>query len=121
MVGTKDFAGWRWLTIALRTLHLVGVVLVAAGVVARTHPPPGGIALMLVSGIALYGLDLWRHPGHWREVAGAFVAVKLLVLVVMMRVPALAAALFWALLVASSVVSHAPHGFRHRRIIGPRG
>jgi hypothetical protein len=43
-----------------------------------------------------------------------FVRAKLSVLVVMMQAPALAAALFWAQLVASLIVSYAPHGFRHQ-------
>lgn len=114
----RDFPGRRWLSIALRTLHLAGVVLAAVAIFGRAAPPAPGIALMVASGVALYAVDLWQHPGLWREVAGAFVLAKLALVVLMLYVPDRAELLFWLLLVSSSVVSHAPHGFRHRRIIG---
>jgi hypothetical protein len=118
MVGTRDFSGRRWLTVALRSLHIVGVVLAAAGILGHAAPSSAGLALMLGSGLALHAVDVWQHPALWREVAGLFVVAKLALIVVMLLLPAIAAPAFWVLLVASSVVSHAPHDFRHRRIIG---
>jgi hypothetical protein len=118
MVGRRDFPGRRWTSIALRALHLAGVVLCAAGILGAGRPAPPGIALMLLTGLALYGLDWWHHPPLWREVAGVFVAVKLVLLGVMILVPPLASALFWLLLLASAIVSHAPRTIRHRSILG---
>jgi Zn-dependent protease with chaperone function len=115
---SRDFAGRRWLGIVLRSLHLVGVVLTGGGFLGAQTFVAAGAVLMLLTGFAMYGIDLWLRPGLWREVAGAFVVVKLGVLLAMLLVPNIAELLFWVVLVASSVVSHAPRVFRHRRIIG---
>jgi hypothetical protein len=118
MVGRRDFPGRRWVSIALRALHLSGVVLYAVGILGAGGPSRAAVALLLLTGIALGGLDWWHHPPLWREVAGAFVALKLLLIVAMILVPPLAGPLFWLVLLASAVVSHAPRGVRHRRILG---
>ena len=118
MAGSRESAVRRWTSIVLRALHLAGVVDAALGVLGHGTPHAAGIVLMLVTGFALYGIDLWQNHGLWREVAGVFIVVKLLGLAAMLALPAIAALLFWLLLIASSIVSHAPHSFRHRRIIG---
>lgn len=118
MAGRGDFPGRRWTSIGLRTLHLVGVVLAAVGILGPGPHPTAGIGLILASGIALFALDLWCRPGLWREAAGVFVLAKLLGVAVMAFAPALARPLFWLLVVASAVMSHAPHGFRHHRLLG---
>lgn len=118
MVSKRNFPGRRWLSIALRSLHLVGVVLVGAGIFGDAARSTAGIALMLLSGVALYGIELWHHAGLWRELAGLLTPVKMIILLVMLLVPGIAAPLFWLLLICSSLVSHAPWEFRHRRIIG---
>ena len=118
MAGNKELSWRRWLSIALRTLHIVGVVLAAIAFLGSGVHAVAGVVLMLLSGFALFAIDLWQRPGLWREVAGAFIFVKLLALAAMLVAPGIAALLFWLLLVTSSVVSHAPHDFRHRRILG---
>jgi hypothetical protein len=118
MAGNKELRWRRWLSIALRTLHIVGVVLAGIAFLGNGDHAVAGILLMLLSGFALFAFDLWQRPGLWREVAGAFIFVKLLAMLAMLLAPGIAALLFWLLLVTSSVVSHAPHGFRHRRILG---
>jgi hypothetical protein len=121
MVGSRETAARRWTSIVLRSLHLAGVVDAALGVLGHGTPHAAGIVLMLVTGFALYGIDLWQNHGLWREVAGVFIVVKLLGLAAMLALPAIAALLFWLLLIASSIISHAPHALRHRRLIGGRG
>jgi hypothetical protein len=118
MAGNRDLPGRRWLSISLRSLHLIGVVLAGVGLVGNGTHSATGAALMLLTGLGLFGVDLWHYPDLWREVAGAFVFVKLLVVVAMLLAPGIAGLLFWLLLVSSSVVSHAPRAFRHRRILG---
>jgi len=118
MAGNRDLAWRRWLSIALRTLHIVGVVLAAIALLGNGDRAVAGVMLMLLSGFALFAIDLWQRPGLWREVAGAFIFVKLLALAAMLVAPGIEVFLFWLLLVTSSVVSHAPHDFRHRRILG---
>jgi len=117
MASKRDFPGRRWLSIALRSLHLAGVVLAGAGIFGNGAHLAFGIALMLPTGFALYGIELLRHPDCWREVAGLLTPLKLAALAVMMLAPEFAGPLFWLLLIASSVVSHAPWEFRHIRVL----
>lgn len=112
----RDFPGRRWLTIILRSVHLAGVVLVGAALLGAGIDRQAAATVMLATGVALYGLDLWANPAHLGELAGAFIPMKLLVVAAMVLDPAHAAPLFWGLLLASSMVSHAPGNFRHWRI-----
>lgn len=118
MSGKRDFVGRRWLSIALRSLHLVGVVLAAATIIGNGPYEPIAGVLMLASGLGLFGMELWRKPGHLGELAGAFVVLKLLLVLAMVLMPNFAVALFWLLLISSSVISHAPYSFRHIRPFG---
>lgn len=118
MTAGKYSPARRWLNIALRALHLAGVVLTGIAIVGGGAYSAAAVALMLATGFGLYAIDLREHPGLWREVAGVLISVKLLLLLVMLSFPPLAEALFWLLLIASGVVSHAPREFRHRRILG---
>jgi hypothetical protein len=118
VAGNRNLPGRRWLSITLRSLHLIGVVLAGVGLVGNGTHSVAGALLMLITGLGLFGIELWRHPELYREVAGAFVFVKLLAVVAMVLAPGIAGLLFWLLLVSSSVVSHAPRAFRHRRILG---
>lgn len=114
----RDFPGRRWLTIALRSVHLAGVVLVGAALLGSGIDRQAAAMLMLVTGLALYAIELWSNPAHFGELAGVFIPAKLLLVLVMVLIPESAAVLFWLLLIASSVVSHAPGNFRHVRIWG---
>lgn len=114
----RDFAGRRWLTIALRSVHLAGVVLVGAAVLGAGVDRHAAGMVMLFTGLALYALEVWSNPAHFGELAGVFIPLKLLLVLVMVLYPENTAAIFWVLLIASSVVSHAPGNFRHVRIWG---
>ena len=112
----RDFPGRRWLLVALRSLHLVGVVLVGSALLTgHDEYRRGAAALMLLTGLGLYGIEVWSKPRHAVELAGLFIPLKLLAVAAMVVLPQFAAALFWLLLIASSVVSHAPAHFRHQR------
>lgn len=113
----RDFPGRRWLSIGLRSLHLVGVVLLGAAMLGSGDREAAG-TLVMVSGLLSYALDLWSQPGHFGELAGVFIVVKLLLVGAMLAFPAFALPLFWGLVVASSLVSHAPGHFRHIRVFG---
>ncbi|WP_232418064.1 hypothetical protein [Methyloversatilis thermotolerans] len=103
---------------ALRSLHLVGVVLIGCALLtADTRDHRLAAALTLVSGLAMYGLEVWSKPRHAVELAGLFIPLKLCGIGAMLVLPQFAALLFWLLLVTSSVVSHAPGSFRHIRIL----
>jgi len=85
MAGNRELSWRRWLSIALRTLHLVGVVLAGIAFLGNGDHAVAGVVLMLFPGFALFAIDVWQRPGLWREVAGAFIFVKLLA---MMKAPA---------------------------------
>lgn len=116
----RDFAGRRWLTVVLRSMHLVAVIWLGAALIGSTAGDPLRTAHALVSatGAAIFALDLWHRPSHLRECAGIGMLVKLLLVAAMAVVPQHALALFWAIVVYSALVSHAPASFRHARIVG---
>lgn len=115
----RDFPGRRWLLVVLRSLHLAGVVMLGAALLGSGAIDRMVAALlMLLTGLALYLIELWSNPAHFGELAGVFIPVKLLLVLAVALVPEQAAPLFWGLLIASSVVSHAPGSFRHRRVWG---
>lgn len=107
----------RWLSIALRSLHVVGAVLLGVAIFAG-QSVAAGASLAFATGIALGAIEWWRQPAYWREVAGLAVAAKIGLLAAIVHAPSQAAAVFWVVLVASSVIAHAPRAFRHRRLLG---
>lgn len=112
----KPAEWWRWLGIALRTAHIVGVVVMGAGVLgAAPQALTVGTALVLASGLALLAAELAHGRVRLGELAGAVVVLKLAVIGWMALDAARASFLFWALLVLSTIVSHAPRRVRHWR------
>jgi hypothetical protein len=102
----------RWLGIVLRAAHIAGVVLLGASLLGA---PLGaaGAGLTLASGLALLASELADRRVALSELAGAVVLLKLGLVALMLAWPAAALPLFWALLVLSALVSHAPKGLRH--------
>jgi len=99
--------------VLLRSVHLAGVVWVGAAVVASQPVARAAAWLTLASGLVMLATDLRAGRIGLAEVAGGVVLAKL-VLVAWMAIDARQAAwIFWTLVVASSVASHAPKGFRH--------
>jgi len=111
----RDFPGKRWLNLALRTVHLAGLVLLGAGLLGGGDIAPAA-TIVLVSGLGMFAVDTWANPGHLREVAGFGVVVKLLLVVLMASQAAWALAIFWLVLIISTLLSHAPGAFRHRKL-----
>lgn len=109
----KDSDLERWAAVVLRSLHLAGVVWVGAFVVTAQPIGRGAAALMLASGLAMLVMDLRAGRIALGELAGGFVLVKLAFVAWMALDPAQAGWVFWALLVGSSIASHAPKDFRH--------
>jgi hypothetical protein len=111
----RDFPGKRWLNVALRTLHLLGIVLFGAALLGSVSIPLGA-AVTLVSGLAMFAVDTWANPAHLREVAGFGMLVKLALIALATVQATLALAIFWTLIILSTLLSHAPGNFRHRRL-----
>lgn len=109
----RDFPGKRWLNVALRTLHICGIILLGASL-AGAAPPLFAVLVTVISGSLMFAIDLWANPAHIRETAGFGVLVKLLLVGGMALAPTIAAPLFWLMVVLSTLLSHAPGGLRHR-------
>ena len=107
----------RWLSVVLRGVHLAAVIALGVDVLtvaAQPYVPHAG-AIVLASGVAIWLLDLWQHPGHLVEGAGFALLVKFLLLGWMLAQPALREPLFWIIVVWSAIFSHAPASFRNAR------
>lgn len=103
----------RWLAVLMRSLHLAGVVWLGAALIAGQGTGRAAALLMLASGFAMLVMDLKAGRIVLRELAGAFVLVKLALVGWMALDARQALWIFWVLLVGSSIVSHAPKHFRH--------
>ena len=111
----RDFPGKRWANLALRTVHLLGVVLFGAALLGTGNIQQSAL-LVFVSGLLMFAIDIWANPAHLREIAGFGVVIKLCLLGLSGLHPQIAMPAFWAVLVLSSVLSHASGAFRHRRL-----
>lgn len=108
----KPSAWRRWLGIVLRSAHLAGVVWLGAALLGAAVGP-GGAWLTLASGVGLFASELVDRRVAVGELAGTVVIGKLLGVAAMLAWPAAALALFWALLIVSSLSAHAPKPLRH--------
>lgn len=72
-------------------------------------------AAVVATGTAMLALDLYADRLHSRTVAGVAALGKVALVAVLALWPA--PFVFWAIVVLSSVVSHAPAAFRHRVLI----
>lgn len=119
----RDFPGRRWLIVALRAAHLVGLVGVGAILIAGqplvAHSP--FVLTLLASGCAMLLIDLWAAPSYLGEVSGVATLFKLVLLAGFALDPAARMPLFWGILVFSAFIAHAPAWVRHRRLFGVRG
>lgn len=115
----RDFPGRRWLIVALRAVHLSGLVGVGAALLAGQPLLETPFLFALAgSGVAMVLLDLLAAPAYLAEVAGGAVLVKLALLVWFALDPAHRLPLFWFILILSATVAHAPARLRHRRLAG---
>jgi len=111
----RDFPGKRWLNLALRTIHLLGLVLLGAALLGAGSVSTGA-TVTFASGLAMFAIDTWANPAHLREVAGFGVLLKLALVGLMALQPAWALPIFWLVLALSTLLSHAPGSFRHRQL-----
>lgn len=105
----------RWVLNLLRALHVVGLIGSGSTLFGGN---PGAIfpQLLLGSGLAMAGMDLWSNPAYLRQVAGLWMLFKIALVAWMAMDAARAPWLFWLVLVLSVLAAHAPAAFRHRVI-----
>ena len=111
----RSFAGKRWVSIGLRTLHLLGVAglggSILCGPSATAWTP--SLALIVVSGLAMFALEIWASGVYLIQVRGQAMVAKLLLLAVVLLVPVTDVAVVVITILLSGVVSHAPASVRH--------
>ncbi len=105
----------RWALNLLRAAHVAGLIGTGSALFGGT-PPPVFPLLLLGSGLAMAGLDLWRNPAYLRQMAGAWIVIKLALVAWLAFDVSQAGWLFWLILVLSVLAAHAPAGFRHKEL-----
>jgi len=108
----------RAASIGLRTVHLACVVWLGAALLGAPLARTGAGVAAVGSGALLFAMELLARRMHVLDLAGFAVLVKLIAVALIAWWPAPEAAApiaFWALLVLSSISSHAPKWLRHWR------
>ena len=103
----------RWLSVALRGLHLVTVITLGAAVMGAPLSLEQQSIGVLLSGIAMFALDLWNKPRMLLEWSGVALIVKLGIIALMALNSELRLPLFWGVVMWSAIFAHAPASFRH--------
>lgn len=103
----------RWVLNVLRAAHVVGLI-GSGSMLFGGNPGPMFPFLLLGSGLAMAGLDLWSNPAYFKQAVGLWMLIKL-ALVTWLALDAVRAPwLFWLILIMSVLAAHAPAKFRHR-------
>lgn len=114
----RDFFGRSLLINLLRALHLVGVV--GLGVAALGVRPASEMAvfagILAASGVFIAALDCWANSAYFFQMNGLVVLLKVLLLAAVTMLAGFSAVLFWAVLVGSVLMAHAPRRLRHRKL-----
>jgi hypothetical protein len=115
---SRSFPGKRWLNITLRTLHLIGVAGLGG---AYLYSAPRGLWepylwLSLSSGSALVAMSLYSNGIWLLQLRGLLILLKLGLLGIMLWLPGFSLQLGMAVIVLSSVISHAPGNVRYYSI-----
>ena len=113
--STREFRGKRWVKIALRTLHLVGVAGIGGGFLygAAVENWRVYLYLTLLSGAAMTVLEIWSNGIWLLQLRGIAVMVKLGLMAVLALWPVADAALFIVIIVISGAIAHAPGAVRY--------
>ncbi|HPQ24479.1 MAG: hypothetical protein KDI22_08780 [Gammaproteobacteria bacterium] len=117
---TRYFPGQRWVNIALRSLHLVGVAGIGSGFLFDQAPAAWDTYwhLTLISGIALSILYLWNTAAWLFELKGLGIVIKVVLLGIAWGIPALRTELFILVIILSAVIAHATARVRGYRWSG---
>jgi hypothetical protein len=110
----RTFPGERWVNIALRSLHLVGVAGIGGGFLFDLEPARwlAFWHLTLASGVLLSLLYLWG-TAHWLlQLKGVAVVLKVGLLALAWHSPTWRAELFTLVILISGLTAHAPGRIR---------
>jgi len=116
---SRSFYGKRWLDIALRSVHLTGLLGVAGGVLFNAEQSlwlPYFLTTIL-SGLAMVLISLWSN-GHWLlQNRGLVIIAKVTILSLLPVLPGYEQYLLIIIVIMSGISSHAPARFRYYSVI----
>lgn len=116
---SRGFPGKRWIDIVLRTIHLIGLLGLAGGVLFQAAHElwfPYLLATIL-SGLAMITISIWSN-GKWiLQNRGLAIIIKMLVLLLLPVFPNFELALLVIVVAISGISSHAPARFRYYSIL----
>ncbi len=111
----RAWPGRRWVSIGLRTLHLLGTAGVGGaflyGAPAELWLPY--LWLVAGSGVGMVMLQVWGNPLWLVQLRGVAILVKLGLILALLAGGVLELPLFVAVVVISGVISHAPGDVRY--------
>jgi hypothetical protein len=112
--------GERWITITLRSLHLLGVAGTGAGFLVSGSEPHAWrpyLILTVGTGLGMTLLYIWAD-GRWLlQICRQSVLVKLVLLGLIPVWPTAGPGLFAAVILLSGLTSHAPARVRHYSVL----
>lgn len=112
----RSFPGKAWVINLARIAHLAGVIGLGAAMLVPARECGLWCPVMIVSGFAMLALDFWANPGYLVQVKGVWMLAKLALLLAFVIFVDQQSLLFWLVLAASVLVSHAPSRLRNRRL-----
>lgn len=120
----RHFPGQRWVNIAMRSVHLVGVAGIGGGFLFDLNRAAWEIywLLTLASGVALSLLYLWSTCAWIIELKGLAIVVKTALLGLALAVPEARGELFVLIIAISGMIAHAParvRGYRWSAVLDP--
>jgi hypothetical protein len=120
---SRSFRGQRWTNIGLRTLHLVGVAGMGAGILFEVPRAAwqGYFLLTMLSGFLLVAIALWSSAVWLCQVRGVAILLKLALLAAIPVWPAAGPTLLIAVVVLSGLVAHAPSTTRYYSLCHRQG
>jgi hypothetical protein len=125
---TRTVPARRWISISLRTLHLIGVAGIGGGFL-YSAPQAAWLPflrLTVISGLVLFSLEIYTHGIYLVQLRGVAVIIKVILTLALLFWGVYGAVILIAIIVLSGVFSHAPRYVRYfsifhgRRVESPK-
>ena len=118
---SRFFIGQRWVSIVLRSLHLIGIAGIGAAFLFEVNKElwQPFMSLSLATGLAMILLETWSNAIWIFQMRGLATLLKL-ALLSMTFVIGLQPYILYAVILISGIISHAPARFRHYTFVRSR-
>ena len=119
---SRSFSGKRWVNIALRTMHLIGVAGLGGGFLYQSPSEVWLPYLMLsiASGFGIMCLAIWTNGIWFIQLRGIAILIKLILLLSVLFLKAHAGYALIITIVISGIIAHAPGDVRYYSIFHGR-